>query len=224
MMPFPPDAARLIILGFVILGFFGVAYMRGNSFKSKVMCLLLLFVILVCTASAWFAMSSVSMTTELHVYAQKQPVHFLLGPFGSPYQGGTFIYQSGPYPMEKASGFTFYKLNGSNWEELNTECDECVFIDCVNDTPIERYQLSQTGPCRQITDATYVWNQTVYATETVSCGGLNYVNHVQRPVGSGRYRVELCYGKAFNYDWDMPACTTFSNTPPTCVETEFFVR
>ncbi|MFH0817407.1 MAG: hypothetical protein V1909_02115 [Candidatus Micrarchaeota archaeon] len=223
MMPFPSETVRLLATGFVILGFLGVILLRGNSFKSKVMYTLLLFCLLFASVGVWYAISSVHILTELETYRTGRPVTVTVTIFGTPYLGGTFIYQDGTYSVQKASGFSFYRLDGSNWVELDTECKECVFRDCV-DGKIEERTRPPPGQCYPATGHPYIWNQTEYVVEQRECAGKPYTSHAQKPTGPGQYKAEFCFGRAFNFDWDMPMCTPFQNVAPTCMESQFWIR
>ncbi len=223
MMPFPPETVRYLATIFVILGFLGVVYLRRTSFKSKIIYLILLALLLVATVAVWYAMASTHILTELEIYAAGRPVKVLVDIFGVPYVGGTFIYESGPYAMQRSSGFSFYRLEGSNWAEINTECRDCVFRECVNGQIIEKIQ-PPGGPCVQLSSMPYIWNQTVFVSETRDCGGKPYSTYVQTQAGPGRYKIELCYGKAFNFDWEMPRCSPLQNVEPSCSEAYFWIR
>jgi hypothetical protein len=224
MMPFPPDAVRLSAVGFVLLGFFGVAYMRGNTFKSKVLYVLLLFLIFVCALGAWFAIASASLVPDMQTYPAGRPVRITMNVFGAPYSGGVFTYQLGPYPFEKKSGLIIYKLSGSDWQELDTDCSDCVFVDCVDGGTVERRQSEHDSKCSQLSAQNITWDQTVYSPVVKYCGGKPYTTHEQAPAGPGRYKAEFCYGKAFNFDWDAPYCTPFQNAEPVCAEANFLIR
>ena len=223
MLPLPPETVRLLATSFVILGFLGIVLLRGRSFKSKIIYLLLLLCILVSAAAVWYAISGVHILSDLETYQAKRPIRITVSVLGTPYTGGTFVYQNGPYPAQKISGYAFYRLEGSNWIELNSECKECVFRDCVNGEIVERAK-TPIGPCQQITEKPYVWNQTVYVSEQRDCAGKPFISFVQVPVGPGKYKAEICYGRAFNFDWDMPFCSPLQNVEPTCTESQFWIR
>ncbi|MFH1470241.1 MAG: hypothetical protein ABIF01_00675 [Candidatus Micrarchaeota archaeon] len=223
MMPLPPDAVNFLATISVILGFLGIVLLRGRSFKSKIIYVLLLECFLITTILVWYALSSVHILTELETYQAGRQVRVFVSIFGAPYTGGLFLYQSGPYSMEKKSGYSFYRLEGSNWVWLDTECRDCWFRDCVDGEIVGKGNLI-SGPCAQVTDKAYVWNQTAYVLESRECAGKPYNTYVQKPAGPGRYKVELCYGRAFNFDWDFPQCAPMQNVEPTCAESYFWIR
>ncbi len=223
MMPLPPETERLLATSFVILGFLGVVLLRGKSFKSKIIYLLLLLCVLISAAAVWYAISSVHILSDLETYQAGRPIRITVSVLGTPYVGGTFIYQNGPYSVQKSLGYSIYKLDGSNWVELNVECRDCVFRDCVNGEIVERAK-TPPGLCQKVSDRPYLWNQTVYVSEPRECAGKPFTTYVQVPAGPGKYKAEICYGKAFNFDWDMPFCSPLQNVEPTCTESQFWIR
>ena len=223
MMPLPTDSVRLVLVGFAVLGFLGVAYLRGHSSKSKLMYLVLLFILLCCGVFGWYATSGATILTEMGSYPGSKPVKVLVSVLGVPYVGGTFEYMDGPYPLEKRTGFNFYVFRDFGWELLKTECSDCIISECVNGQIVDRYAGSSAG-CRELTSAPYIWNQTYYASAVKYCDGKRYSTYEEYPVGPGRYRAELCFVKAFDYDWDGPGCVPFQNVEPMCTSAEFSIR
>ncbi len=224
MLPLPPDALRAVILGFVIFGFFGLFYFRKNSFKSKIIYLVLLATLALFVVGSWLSMANVNILTELQTYAKGRPVVVLVKTFSRPYVGGTFQYLEGPYPIEKHSGFTFYSHNGTGWSKLNTECSDCMFRECENGVVKDVFYGSQESECRQLSDRPYVWDQTVYIQKEMECNGEKYTTYAKIPVERGRYRIELCYARAYDFQWDNEICIPYQNIEPQCIETFFTIK